>query len=255
MVWALSISSPLPFFLNSPPTVSIGGQRASLHGGGPPVVFSSGLFGLMPRRIYSKLFQKLKADVTLVVLDDASPVTVETVEKVADVLGVEEVGFLSHSSFDGRILESHRVRTAVLCDPVTVPTLSAVGGVQLDKRKVDRASLDALVIKAAHTYDGVEGTPIPDYLLPNLASCREITFPGVGHADVLDDTWAEVAVRTFPFMSGARVPRTPFADWSFRREDPTRLRELRDKYREELSDAATSHFLKRPNIEVLTDAV
>lgn len=238
-------------FLNSPPTVSVGSQRVSLHGSGPPVVFSSGLFGLMPRRLYTKLFRQLEADVTLVVLDTAAPVTLEAVEGIAAALGVEQVGFMSHSSFDGRILESPRVRSAVLCDPVTVPTVGL--GLQLGRRAVENGALDTLVVKAEHAYAGTGGTPIPEYLLPDVHGSTEVTFPGVGHADVLDDLWADVAVRSFPFMSGARAPMTPYLDWRFHREDPGRIREVRAEYRARLGAAAVHHFLKHPTKGLLAE--
>lgn len=248
----LSIALFATSFFNMPPTVPVGNQRVSLHGSGPPVVFSSGLFGLMPRRLYTSLFRELETDLTLVVLDDVAPVTVDVVEKISDALGVDQVGFLSHSSFDGRILESPRVGSVVLCDPVTMPTMGA--GLQLEKKRVESPSLDALVIKAEHSYDGEDGPPIPEYLLPDMLSSRELMFPGVGHADVLDEPWGDVAVRTFPFMSGVRPAKTRFADWSFQRKDPTKLRAARGEYRGKLGAAIKRHFLKRPNMEVLPNA-
>jgi hypothetical protein len=87
-----------------------------------------------------------------------------------------------------------------------------------------------------------------------MLTSRELIFPGVGHADVLDEPWADVAVRTFPFMSGARPAKTRFADWSFRREDPTKLRAARGEYRGKLGAAIKRHFLRRPEVEVLTNA-
>ena len=89
-----------------PPQVDLAsGAKATLIGKGPPVVFSTGLFGSMPTFLYGDLFKDLKKNVTIVRIN--RPFTnSQTLEEVCEALGVNEVGFMSHSSFDSSILTS-----------------------------------------------------------------------------------------------------------------------------------------------------
>lgn len=200
------------------------GKSISLFGSrGPPVAFSSGLYGLMPRRLYTDLFAALTGNVTLVVLNDPTPVTATVVEEAADAIGVDRVGFLAHSAFDDAVLRSPRVHRAVLCDPVATPRWLGWGAAS----NAPRADLDLLVVKAERAYDASSTTPLPDFLFPELPGGAVVeTAVGVGHADVLDDRWADLAPRLLPWMRGAERPTVGFDEWSRRRRitDPTTTR-------------------------------
>jgi hypothetical protein len=249
---SLSLMTPLLLLLPTAaaflaPTVKLpdSGQTLSLHGSGPPVVFSSGLFGLMPRRLYTKLFALLGDHVTLAVLDDAAPVTATVVEGAADALGAEQVGFLAHSSFDAAILASKRVRRSVLCDPVVLPELDLRSG--LTSPRVT-ARGDVLQLRAGHAYDGAGGqAPIPEFLSPTLAStavATRVTLPEMGHADLLDDPWAELGPRVLPWMRGASAPAVPFGEWTFQRgRGRDEVREARAAYRARVAELARAHLL------------
>lgn len=240
-VW-LSVSALTMF----PPQVGLPrtGQRVSLFGTGPPVVFSSGLFGMMPRRIYTRLFDAMVKNVTLVVLNDASPVTADTVEDVADALRVDQVGFFSHSSIDLSILESERVRCAVLCDPVAVPRVELGGLAPAFAFKAPRVQqpVPVLVIRAAKAYDEAD-VPIPDYLAPEFPDGASVqtTYPDVGHADLLDDPWADIGARALPWMRGVVAAPTTFDRWTYR---PGAENEARASYRLRVADMAAKHLLR-----------
>ena len=218
------------------------GHRVSLHGTGPPVVFSSGLFGTMPRQLYTELFRRLSTDVTLVVPEGIGPVTAEVIDDVADALAVDRVGFLSHSSIDASLLDSDRIQTAVLCDPVVMPKLDWTrGGLVAPDAS---PNFPVLVLKAERAYD--KDTPgIPEMISPNILNddLRERTFETVGHADLLDDTWAEVGRRTIPWMKGADAPVAAFDVWSF--DARRKTSELRDTYRRDVADEILNHVLNR----------
>jgi hypothetical protein len=203
------------------------GQRVSLHGRGPPVLFSSGLYGLMPHRIYTQLFQELRKDVTMVVLDDARRVTARVAEEVCDALAVDSIGFFSHSSFDAGILTTGRVRAAVLCDPVV-----------LLPPPLDGVDFPVAVLRAGNAY----GDPaIPAFLAPPLgnAGVASRDYEGMGHADLLDDPWAALGPQVLPWMKGAMPSTVPFAEWRFRRNDLTKVRAA---YRKDVARRAVALF-------------
>lgn len=230
----LFFSTPATFLV---PTVRTStGQRVSLHGTGPPVVFSSGLFGTMPRRIYTQLFRLLRDDVTLVVLEDVAPVTGPAIDAIADALAVEDVALLSHSSVNVGVLRSDRVRAAVMCDPVVLPVLDvARGGLVPPDDATPR--FPTRVLRAAKAY---ETNGIPEMVSPRLEGDTR-TFDGMGHADLLDDAWAELGPRVFPWMKGVAAPRAPFVSWSL--DARTQTAEVRRRYREEVATEVRAHVL------------
>ena len=220
------------------------GQEVSLFGRGPPTMFSSGLFGLMPRRLYTRLFSDLMPRTTLVVLNDARPVTRRTFEDTADSLGVETLGFFSHSAIDGSILESPRVERAVVCDPVVVPRIPFLPPPPPPRSSALVAGsfpVRTLVVRAGQAYDPAVTTPIPEFLFPLVMTDARIeTFPNVGHADLLDDAWADLGPRTIPWMRGTAVQRAPFAEWTVQRPDRAALR---DDYRRQVAEMALEHLV------------
>lgn len=215
------------------------GRSISLHGTGSPIVFSSGLFGLMPRRIYTRLMERLSANATIVVVDDAVPVTSALVDDVATTIGVDRVGFFAHSSMDADILSSHRVHSAVLCDPVVLPTVESIVGT----RRFD-PPFPVLKVQSELAYT-VEPVGIPEYISPHIAQCRSTIIRGVGHADLLDDTWADLGPRVLPWMRGATTPPVSFGEWTFRRQTALekKVRTRRAAYREEVGNRALRHLL------------
>lgn len=228
-----------------PPTVPLvsTGYKVSLFGTGPPVVFSSGLFGLMPRRLYTELFDAMRRNVTLVVLNDPVPLTADVVDDIADSLAVDTVGLFAHSSIDSRILYSTRVNSAVLCDPVAFPRVSL--GLWrppvIEPVLIDRP-IPFLILRSSKAY-GDSDVPIPEYLVPDLPSgcVDEEVFPDVGHADLLDDTWAAVGPRMLPWMRGAGRQAQPFSEWSHHTGGPAKIRA---EYRKAVAERAVTHILR-----------
>ena len=65
--------------------------------------------------MYSRFIRKLsKHGVTVVTLDGFGTLRRDDVEQIADSIGVERIGVLTHSSFDVDILQSQRVQKALL---------------------------------------------------------------------------------------------------------------------------------------------
>ena len=109
----LSLMVWMPSFLGAPRVNLKSGAKASFRGKGPPVVVSTGLYGSMPTLMYSELIRNLQSNLTVVTVNKPF-LTAETLEEVADAIGVDQVGFLSHSSFDAIVLSTAAVKRAVL---------------------------------------------------------------------------------------------------------------------------------------------
>ena len=245
------------FFGN--PSIDIGGgRRAHLAGSGPPVVFSTGLFGTMPGFFYSDLFRLMKQNVTLVTLD-GRVTSQNDIKRVANALGVSDVGLMTHSSFDASVLGSPYIRSAVLCDPIVVPSMVGIplaSSEPFAPTSVD-ASYPVLAIRAERAYDAkTVDTVIPDFLEPRPkdggANWRVVTIDGVGHADMLDDTWAGIGAKLIPWINGPSAPTAEFRAWSPEMAKPAALKNIRDAYRTRLAALATEHFLD--SVEVLPPA-
>ena len=225
----LLLSAATPAFLGRlfPPTVKMAdGRRLTLHGTGPPVLWSGALFGTVPHHVYSDLFARLEKNLTLVVPEGPLPVSAGVVERAADALAVAQVGFFGHSAFDGRVLESRRVHRAVLCDPILLPSLwtpPSPGGACCPTR-VMRSELGAGLAPA------------------QLAESTERVHARVGHLDVLDDAWAELGARTVPWVRGVQADTVAFEKWS---RDSSRLLSasaVRRSYRDEVAVDAAAFF-------------
>lgn len=216
------------------------GQRVSLYGSGPPVLFSSGLFGVMPRRLYTSLFAHLTKEFTLAVPEDVGPVTAATVAAVADALAVDKIALLSHSSFDHNILESTRVQTAVLCDPVVLPNLDWMQGGLVAPRT--SPTFPIRVLRAELAYD-IDTPGIPDMISPSFDEGVDVTmrtFEGIGHADLLDDVWAKLGSDVIPWMKGVVPPPAPFDTWTI--DARTQTSRLRALYREGVAEEIIGHI-------------
>ena len=102
---SLCVSS-LAFFARS---IDVGrGRQATLQGTGPPVVFSTGLYGTMPTFLYNDLFSRMTKNVTLVRVDQAL-VSETALEGVVRALGVDKVGLMAHSRSRRRALDNKDV--------------------------------------------------------------------------------------------------------------------------------------------------
>lgn len=222
------------------PSVSLkSGGKVSLYGSGPPVVFSSGLFNSMPSWLYTEMFDNMKRNVTLVV---APPfLNDRRIDEIADTLGVESVGFFSHSSINPSVLTSRRLSRAVLCDPITLPELTPVGM----SSSVIQSSCPTLVLRAGKAYDDAE-VPIPEVNSPVIeGDCTYNTIDDVGHPDILDDRWANMAEQTNLWPT-VKTSKTSFHEWKLQPKDKNEfLQKLaRSKYRKQVADHALNFLLE-----------
>lgn len=211
-------------------------QKLLLFGTGPPVAFSSGLYGVMPRRLYTEVFANMIDNVTLVVETDIAPLSANKFESMRELLAVDKLSLFSHSSVDADILRANTLNKAVLCDPVSLE-LPIVGRGKLaeDKHKF-------LTLRAGVAY---ETNGIPEYLNPFATTTETKIFQNMGHADLLDDSWAELGPRVLPWMKGMQIaPRSmPFQDWQPTIFNQKHQKESRESYRKTVATLAVEHLL------------
>ena len=103
----------LSFQLFNPSIRLNSGKQLTLVGEGPPVVFSSGLFNTMPRSLYNNFIDNLKKNVTIVSINDFSPLSKNDIYDIASSLNVDSV-----SSLDDLIkyIEENKMKTKLLID-------------------------------------------------------------------------------------------------------------------------------------------
>ena len=233
------IVAALSFFAPSVPLKS--GGKVCLYGSGPPVVFSSGLFNSMPSWLYTEIFDHMKQNVTLVV---APPfLNDKRIDDIADALGAESVGFFSHSSINPSVLTSTRLSRAVLCDPITLPELTTAGMTS----SVIQSSCPILILRARKAYDAK--IPIPEINSPVIeGDCTYDIIDNVGHPDILDDKWANMAEQTNLWPTVSNI-KTPYHEWKLqpKGEDDLFLKLTRSKYRKQVADRAIQFLLEVGN--------
>ena len=66
----------------------------SSRGTGPPVLFTSGLYNVMPSWAYSSLLKQLERNMTLFRYDSGRVLGAEDVEVISDAIGANEIGLV-----------------------------------------------------------------------------------------------------------------------------------------------------------------
>lgn len=211
------------------------GKKATLMGDGSPVLFSTGLYGTMPRFFYNEFVGELKKNFTIVTFEGFDPIKPSDVDELADAIKTDKLVYLSHSSFEPEILESKRINSAVMLDPISIPKVS-FNGVQQHSVTFD---YPALVIKAGKLYDAK--APLPDW--QNIEMNGDViyeTYDDVGHPDILDDNWANIAKQLglWEMVEGEMMD---FRDWKLNGKNS--IPEIRKQYRKYTSKRI-SEFIK-----------
>lgn len=194
------------------------GRTAKLRGNGPPLLFSPGLFGTMPPLFYNNFLNNLKKNLTIITINDFSPLEKSDIIDVTKSLCVDSIAYLSHSSFNPTILETEKINKAILLDPICVPNID-FGGVN---KQIIQIEYPALLIKADKLYNS-EPT-IPSWQTPNIkGNVSEIYYKNVGHPDILDNRWANIAKR-YGFWDTSDGEMQNFKDWKFNKNNLNRVR-------------------------------
>lgn len=205
------------------------GKKVKMTGSGPPVVFSGGLYGVTTWRMYDSILSRLCQNFTMALVPGIC--RSEDVTAFADAVGVDRVGFLSHSSFDASILQNSNVQAAILNDPITIPGMPSV-----------YTQVPTCVLRSGLLF---HGNRLPEFnRLTIHGDVTDLTFHDAGHTDMLDDMWASMAEKTDFWDTIQPIPQS-FSDWSFA-EKKKSVSGTREKYRCWIVER-TNSFLLRSN--------
>ena len=229
----LSFISVNSFF--NPHAKLASGKKATLIGNGPPILFSTGLYGTIPRFFYNEFVSELKKNFTIVTIDGFEPIKPDDIDDVANAIKTDKLAYVSHSSFEPEILESKRLNSAVLFDPISIPKIS-FNGLQQQSVNFDYPTL---VIKAGKLYDAE--TPLPDWQNIEFNGNIEYeTYENVGHPDILDDNWANIAkqIGLWEMIEGKMMN---FKEWKL--DSKNSIPQIRKNYRKYASQRV-SEFIQ-----------
>jgi hypothetical protein len=106
-------------------------------------------------------------------------------EEICDEYEVDKLPLITHSSFDGGILKSHRLEKALLLDPAVLPAFGASGLVPTSI--TPRAATTVICSK-------LYGSFVKPAFQPKIEGATYIHLDNGGHSDILDGMWPWVAL-------------------------------------------------------------
>lgn len=150
------------------------------------LLMSTGLFGTMPRQMYSDLTSRVctTPGASVRLLWAEPPLTRARFERLCDDLDVDRLPLVAHSSLDASLLTSRRLERALLIDPAVAPVLGVGGPAPAHVRP--RAPVRVVHTKLYERF-------VPRALRPSIESATTSALLVGGHSDVLDAPWARVA--------------------------------------------------------------
>ena len=203
------------------------GKTISFSGKGPPVLFATGLYGIMPQFIYSNFVNDLKKNLTIINVNGNLPLVKSDINEIANSINSNKISYIGHSSFNHDILESNKINTAILLDPLFVPLISFYGF----ESPFIKPKYNMLVINTDKLVNSINKKP-PEWQFLNLDKSVQIEiYKNVGHPDILDDRWANIA-KNLNFWDMAEGEKMEFKNWKFNSKNT--ISNTRKKYRKDV---------------------
>ena len=202
-------------------------KKLNIVGQGPPFLFSTGLFGTMPSLFYGDFLNLLKKNITIVTIDGFSPITEDTIGEVCQALNVDKIGYLGHSSFFPEVLNNNVFEKAILLDPINLPWISFDGL----SNTIINVNYPIFIVKSGKLYCGSK--TLPEWQDPEFKCVIEdITYDDVGHPDILDDFWANIA-KPIGIWEMAEGEKMNYSNWKFNVN--TEIPKIRKNYRKAIA--------------------
>ena len=196
----------------------------------PPIFFSSGLFGSMPTFIYSDLINNIKKEFTIVSINNNNPIVKKDIDNIVELLNVDSISYLSHSSFFPEVLESSYINSATLLDPICIPNIN-INGIETRSITVD---YPVHIIRAEKLYN--TDIPLPEWQeLSIKGNVIDEIYLNVGHPDILNDRWADIA-KSLNLWETANIEKMSFKNWNFKNKNEKEIKKLRSKYRKDVAN-------------------
>ena len=128
-----------------------------------------------------------------------------------------------HTSFNPDVLETNKINSAVLIDPICIPTLSPTG---FNTRDI-YIEYPVQIFYAEKLLD--TDAPLPDWQRPNFyGDIRTEIVKDVGHPDILDNYWADIAKR-LNLWGTAENELVDFNEWKLKKTNS--IKQTRMEYR------------------------
>lgn len=211
------------------------GKKVNLIGKGSPLLFSTGLFGTMPRFFYNDFVNILKKNYTIITTDGFNWIDENTIDELCEALNVDKISYLSHSSFIPGVLDNNKINKAVLIDPINIPWLSFQG---LSNSNIN-LNFPTLIIKAEKLYVGSK--TLPEWQDPEFkGEFEEEIIEGIGHPDILDDNWANFA-KNIGLWEMANGKKMNYSDWKYNMK--SEIPNLRKGYRKAIAKKIVNFLL------------
>ena len=203
---------------------------------GPPVLFQTGLFGTIPRFMYGEFTRELEKYFTMIYSDEKL-LNDNGVNIIADAIGAEKIGLVTHSSLMPSLLTSDRIARSVLLDPVIFPAGFNPLGEGMYSTQIS-GQAPTRILRAGRSTNRF----IPESFEVDLNNAEVVTFESAGHSDVLDDIYADTAskIGILGLAEGSSQMYT-FDAWKTTPKSAN-IKNIRKKYRAELVDSIVSFF-------------
>ena len=214
------------------------GEQLTISGNGPPLLFSPGLYGTMPSQFYNNFLNKLKKNNTVITFNNFQQLNSESINDVAEAIGVDKISYVSHSSFNSDILNNEIINNAVLLDPITIPNVNFNG---IERHQIE-PKFPILIIKAEKLYN--TETPLPNWQEIEFIDNNLVTeeyYENVGHPDILDDTWSNFA-KNLNLWETTKGEIVEFDKWKLNHKNS--ITNTRNKYREYVANK-TIEFINK----------
>jgi len=162
----------------------------TVAGSGPSVLFATGLYNTMPSTAYSDILRILRRNLTVWCYDTQRPLDAISLKRISKYTGIENFGYIGHSSFSSTLFDSNEINQFVLLDPAIFPS----GFNPTTKKMIKNdyvITKPMILLHAEYTY----ASPIPfipQAFRPSIKNVDAQYFDKVGHADILDDPFADI---------------------------------------------------------------
>jgi len=144
-------------------------------------VFSSGLYGTIPKFAYNNFFQSID---NVSIVHPQPLLNKRKFEMLCDQYERDKMPLIAHSSIDADILCSHRLEKALLLDPAILPFLGASGFVPATVHP--RAPVNIILSRFYSSF-------VKTAFQPTVEDANLIQLTYGGHSDILDGMWPAIA--------------------------------------------------------------
>lgn len=215
-------------------TIALTTPSVHITGKGPPVLFQTGIYNTLPRFFYSRFLKEMEKSTSIITtrenLNDLS-----TIDRIADSLGAESIGLITHSGMNPSLLESSRVERSVLIDPISIPDLTLFEGVQASKAI---ALSPTCIIRSGWTLDA-----IPESFRLDVDGAQESSNEA-GPVDILDNIYGGVADNMgLRYIRQTNPETRSFSNWSA--TSSTKVTQTRNDYRHDIVKQCLDFLLDR----------